>query len=159
MLNVPGWGAKPCFFDDPQIRMQEWGANLRKVPQGAPIDIDSDLIGITRPLSRDCSGKEYPNSGVVRSKRVSYPVCKDPITHESRATHPAWMYRDLPQDHRYILFLNPQENTCMTFQNNLNTRLLERDHFVAQAPCIQKQRGQPIGVFTEKNAPQATSKR
>ncbi len=159
MLDVPGWGSKPCFFDDPQIRMQEWGANLRKVPQGAPIDIDSDLIGITRPLSRDCSGKEFPNSGVVRSKRVRYPVCSNPITDESRATHPAWMYRDLTQDHRYILFLNPQENTCMTFQNNLNTRLLERDYFVAQAPCLVKQRGHPVGVFAGKLTEKATSKR
>ena len=159
MLDVPGWGSKPCFFDDPHIRMQQWGANLRKVPHGAPIDIDSDLIGITRPLSKDCSGKEFPNSGLVRSKRVTYPVCKNPITDESRATHPAWMYRDLTQDHRYILFLNPQENTCMTFQNNLNTRLLERDHFVAQAPCLVQQRGQPVGVFTGKRAQGVTSKR
>ncbi len=34
MLNRPGWGNKPCFFSDPQMRMQEWGANLRRVPGG-----------------------------------------------------------------------------------------------------------------------------
>lgn len=159
ILDRPGWGAKPCFFDDPHIRMQGWGANLRKVPRGAPIDIDSDLIGITRPISNDCSGKEYPNSGVVRSKRVTYPVCSKPVTDETRATHPAWMYKDLEQDHRSILFLDPQENTCMTFQNNLNTRLLERDYFVDKAPCMVQQRGQPIGVFAGKNTDDATQKR
>lgn len=159
MLDKPGWGSKPCFFDDPQIRMQEWGANLRNVPYGAPIDIDSDLIGITRPLYKDCSKKEYPNSGVVQSEKVSYPVCSKAVTNESRATHPAWMYKDLTQNHRYILFLNPQENTCMTFQNNLNTRLLERDNFVDKAPCMLQQRGQPIGIFSGKNTYNATQKR
>ena len=30
-LNVPGNGSKPCFFNDPQIRLQKWGANLENV--------------------------------------------------------------------------------------------------------------------------------
>ena len=74
MLNKPGWGNKPCFFSDPQIRMQEWGTNLRRVPGGAPIDINSDLLGITRPLSKDCSKKEFPflRCSVLHEKRVSY---------------------------------------------------------------------------------------
>jgi len=154
MLNVPGWGNKPCFFDDPQIRMQGWGANLRKVPNGAPIDIDSDLHGITRPLAKDCSQRKYPYSGVIRSKRVNYSVCAKPLTDESRSTHPAWLYKDLEQDHRYYLPLDPQENTCIPFQNNLNTRLLERDYYVAKPPCFQAQHGEPIGVFTNNGGTQ-----
>ena len=55
MLNKPGNGCRPCFMEDPQIRLQGWGANLRHVPGGAPIDIDSDLHGITRRLMKDCS--------------------------------------------------------------------------------------------------------
>jgi hypothetical protein len=51
-------------------------------------------------------------------------------------TNPAWWYRDLEQNHNYILPLNPQENTCIPFQNNLDTRILEKDYFVAKAPCI-----------------------
>ena len=30
-----------------------------------------------------------------------------------------------------ILFLNPQENVCIPFQNNLNTKLLEKDYFTS----------------------------
>lgn len=158
MLNVPGPGSKVCFYDDPQIRMQKWGANLRKVSNGAPIDIDSDLIGITRPLTKYCSNKEFPNSGIVKSKRVHYPTCSNPVTEQSRATNPAWMYKDLEQNHRYILFLDPQENTCIPFQNNLNTRILEKDYFVAKEPCILRQRGQPIGVYRGNDLPKATLK-
>ena len=28
ILNVPGNGDKPCYIDDPYIRLQGWGANL-----------------------------------------------------------------------------------------------------------------------------------
>ena len=28
MLNVPGNGSKPCFMEDPHIRLQGWDANL-----------------------------------------------------------------------------------------------------------------------------------
>ena len=118
MLNKPGWGDKPCFFSDPQIRMQEWGTNLRRVPGGAPIDIDSDLLGITRPLSKDCSAKEFPFSGVVFSMKRNYPTCGKEFTSQSRATNPAFLYRDLEQSNRYPLFLNPQENVCMHLQNH-----------------------------------------
>lgn len=159
ILNTPGWGDKPCFMNDPQIRMQGWGANLRKVPDGAPIDIDSDLIGITRPLTKDCSDKKYPYKGVVRSKRVNYKECNAPVTDETRTTHPAWLYKDLEQDHRYILPLNPQENTCIPFQNNLNTRLLERDYFVPEMPCLLPQRGDPVGVFPVNRGPNASTKK
>lgn len=135
MLNRPGWGNKPCFFSDPQMRMQEWGANLRRVPGGAPIDINSDLLGITRPLTKNCTDKNFPFAGVVFSAKKEYPTCNKEVTSQSRATHPAFLYRDLEQSNRYPLFLDPQENVCMPFQNNLNTQLLERDNFVPKIPC------------------------
>ena len=43
-----GGAVAPSTFDDPQIRMQKWGGNLRKVYNSSAIDIHSDLIGITR---------------------------------------------------------------------------------------------------------------
>ena len=55
ILDVPGNGPDPCFFNDPHIRLQQWGANLDYVVNGAPIDIDSDLKGRTRRLTKYCS--------------------------------------------------------------------------------------------------------
>tara|TARA_B110001452_G_C15090823_1_gene380596 strand:+ start:59 stop:556 length:498 start_codon:yes stop_codon:yes gene_type:complete len=137
-LNMPGNGTSPCFFNDPQIRMQKWGANLYNVVNGAPIDIDSDLKGVTRKLTKYSQKSQFPNSGVPITQKVEYPICGDALTDESRATHPAWMYRALPQNREYPLFLNPQENVCMRFHNNLNTRLLERDNFVPKIPCLKE---------------------
>jgi len=133
-LNTPGNGCAPCFMEDPEIRLQKWGANLRKVPGGHPIDINSDLLGLTRPLTKDCIDKEFPDKGVVMSRKVKYSSCK-PFVSQSRVTHPAWMYRDLEQVDWWPLILNPQENVCMRFHNNLNTRLLEKDYYVAKVPC------------------------
>ena len=99
-----------------------------------PIDINSDLLGITRPLTKDCIEKEYPVKGVVKSIKNTYPECK-PFTDQTRVTHPAFMYRDLEQVDWWPLILNPQENVCLDFQNNLNTRLLEKDYHVTRVPC------------------------
>ena len=138
ILNVPGNGSNPCFFNDPQIRLQKWGANLDNVINGGPIDIDSDLTGRTRRLTKYCSKDRFSKSGVPQIEKVEYPVCSDALTDQSRATHPAWQYRALPQNREYPLFLNPQENVCMHFENNLNTRLLERDNYVPKIPCLKK---------------------
>jgi hypothetical protein len=56
-------------------------------------------------------------------------------TEESRAIMPAWTARDLEQVNWYYLPLNPQENTCMPFLNNLSTRILEKDYYVEKVPC------------------------
>ena len=67
---MPGTGSTPCFFNDPQIRLQHWGANLDSVINGAPIDIDSDLKGVTRKLTKYCQKKEFPNAGVPVTQKV-----------------------------------------------------------------------------------------
>jgi len=135
---MPGTGPTPCFFNDPQIRMQKWGANLDSVINGAPIDINSDLTGRTRKLTKYCTNKKFPNAGVPITQKVDYPICGDALTDESRATHPAWQYRAVKQHREDTLFFNPQENVCMRFHNNLNTRLLERDNFVPKIPCLKE---------------------
>jgi len=127
MLNVPGNGLKPCYMVDPYMRMQKWGANLMT----DTINLESQLLGLDRQLDRDCT--EY-DSKPVKSKRVQYPECM-PFTDQTRATNPAWTARGVEQNNWYILPLNPQENVCLPFHNNLSTRILEKDAFVPKAPC------------------------
>ncbi len=133
MLDTPGQGLHLPFVNDPQVRLQRWGANLMSVNGGHPIDIDSDLIGLTNNASKFSTKQKYPfNNNVNPKVKVhSYGVRNLPYTDESRATHPSWMYRDLEQSNRHPLFLNPQENVCMNFHNNLSTRILERDKYDA----------------------------
>ena len=129
MLNVPGNGEKPPFMEDPYVRLQKWGANLRT----NTVNLESDLMGLSRSANRDCLYVNNFKDHKAVSKEVSYPT-SDPITDQTRATHPAWMYRDLEQVDWYTLPLDPQENVCLSFQNNLSTRLLSRDAYVACPP-------------------------
>lgn len=130
MLDVPGNGPTPCFMADPYMRMQKWGANLRT----NVIGVEDDLRGMTRNINRDYVKENNYAQHAQSSQENSYPTC-NPFTEQSRATHPAWELRDLEQVDWKILPLDPQENTCIPFQNNLSTRILEKDHFVADVPC------------------------
>ena len=130
MLNVPGNnGDKPCFMEDPFIRMQKWGANLMT----NTVNLESDLLGLTRKMNHDSLTENNYTSKAVSTQKKSYPNCT-PSTDQSRATMPAWMFRDLEQVNWSILPLNPQENTCFPFENNVSTRLVEKDYYVAKAP-------------------------
>lgn len=137
ILNKPGCGT-PIYFDDPHIRMQQWGANIMETPNNHPIDIASDLDGRTRKLTRFCSIKEYPYNGVIKTKQInSYPINKTTITQESRSSNPPWLYKDLEQTRWEYPLMNPQENVCIPFHNNLSTRILEKDNFIPNIPVSE----------------------
>ena len=129
MLNVPGNGSKPLYMDDPFIRMQKWGGNLMT----NTVNLESDLFGLSRNTNRDDLESNEYRLNAVKSNSVQYESA-NLMTDQSRATHPAWLIRDLEQTKLPYLPLNPQENTCFTFQNNLSTRILEKERFIAKAP-------------------------
>ena len=131
MLDTPGQGLYLPFVNDPQVRLQKWGANLKNVKNGHPVDIDSDLVGLNNSSEKFNINKKYPFNNNINNKiqNIQFPTRNLPWTDQTRATHPSWMYRDLEQSHRYPLHLDPQENVCKHFHNNLSTRILERDRY------------------------------
>jgi len=135
ILNVPGNGSDLCYMEDPQIIIQKWGANLRT----NTINLESDLKGVNRHLSRDCLGKDNYKNYNVPNQAIDYSSCSDLTTSQSRATNPAWWYRDLAQVAWEYPFLNPQANTCIPFQNNLSTRILEKDYFTPKRDCAMSE--------------------
>jgi hypothetical protein len=132
ILNVPGNGANPCYMEDPQIIIQKWGGNLRT----NTINLESELKGVNRQLGRDCLGKDNYEKYNVPNEAIKYPTCNNLFTDQSRATNPAWWYRDLEQANWQYPPLNPQTNTCIPFQSNLNTRILEKDYFTPKRDCV-----------------------
>jgi hypothetical protein len=132
IMNVPGNGANPCYMEDPQIIIQKWGGNLRT----NTINLESELRGVNRQLNRDCLGKDNYQNYNVPNQAIQYPVCSSLTTEQSRATNPAWWYRDLEQTDWEYPPLNPQVNVCLPFQNNLSTRILEKDYFTPKRDCV-----------------------
>ena len=136
-LNVPGIGLKPILLNDPHINMQKWGANLSQ----NKTDLESELHLLHRKLNKDSIREnnyvDYLNTNPLYYVN-SYSINKDEITGQSRATHPSWIYREInnfnnvpnnvPNNFNY-LHLNPQENICIPFHNNISSRILQKDYY------------------------------
>ena len=127
ILNVPGNGSTPDYIADPHIILQKWGANL----QTNTVDLEGQLWGINRYLGKDCININNYNASQykVNSNKITYSTNNNLTTEQSRTIAPAWTIRDSEQVNWYYPHLNPQENICLPFLNNINTRLIERDNY------------------------------
>ena len=117
---------------DPYIIPQKWGGNLWT----NSVDVQSNLLGIDKQLGRDCVDKTPYKRQTVHTSPILYPTSSVLTTEQSRAIAPAWMVRDKEQVDWYYPPLDPQENTCMPFNNNLSTRILEKDYFTPKRDCV-----------------------
>jgi hypothetical protein len=128
-LDTPGPGLDLPMMDDAQIRMQTWGANRHT----NFVNLESDLKGMTRRLNRDYQDvNEYHKYSVESNPIQSFRV-QDPYVLESRASHPAWTYRDKEVYRWEQPWLNPQANLEKRFYNNLQTRILEKDYYLEKS--------------------------
>ena len=131
MINAPGPGVDLPFMEDSQIRLQKWGANLRT----NTVNLENDLKGLTRTLNRDELTHEYTRTAVP-SRTVQYKH-ENPFIDESRASHPAWVLRDLEQNRWEHPLLNPQDKLTLNMPTQLQSRILEKDFYVPKVPVVQ----------------------
>jgi hypothetical protein len=131
MLDAPGPGVDVPYFEDPQIRIQKWGANLRT----NTVNLESDLRGLTRHYNRDIRElNDYKT--YAATTRENFYRNESPFIDESRATHPAWMYKDLEQNRWESPKLNPLNGIEKGFNENIQSRILEKDYFVPSIPMV-----------------------
>lgn len=133
-MDMPGPGIDLPFQEDPHLRLQGWGANLRT----ETVNLESDLIGLTRTANRDhVESNDYAKKS-VSSSAPSYRVAA-PVVEESRASLPAWQFRELEHPRWEQPWLNPQAHLEKPFHDMVPTRLLEKDYFKpqlsTQVPC------------------------
>jgi len=123
-LNVPGPGTDIPLEEDVHLRMQRWGANMMT----NTVNLESDLLGITRGINRHSSDAIQYDVAKPHTNPVSFPL-HNPFVEESRASHPAWMYKDLEHSHWSFPQLNPQNLATIEkpFSYDLQTRILQRD--------------------------------
>ena len=124
-LNTPGNGLQNPYINDTHIILQKWGANL----QSNSLLVENELRNLNRPLNRDLMLNQYQS---VNSNSQSYPVKHFDID-ESRASLPAWTFRDNEIKRDKIPLKHEQIGTTihMPFQNNLQTRILEKDYYAS----------------------------
>ena len=117
-INTPGPGTQMPFMNDPQVRMQTWGANRMT----DTTNLESELRGLGRVLDHNYD-RTYQEVKLFQGAPVAYPVSNVHVE-ESRASHPAWMYKDQDHTRWEAPFLNPLANVEKRFQDNIQTRLL-----------------------------------
>jgi len=122
-LNTPGNGLNNPYIDDPHIVLQKWGANL----QSNSLLVENELRNM-RPLSRDLNSYQKVNTEMYNFPTKTFNI------DESRASLPAWTFRDKGQMRQDFPQKNDQLNKSMNvpFQNNLQTRILEKDYYTSK---------------------------
>lgn len=132
-LNTPGPGIDTKYNDDPQVRLQKFGANMRT----NVIGIEDELMCRVKHLSRDyldidikkfyeiSEKKEYENSDATRVL-------------DSRSDLPAWTFRGLDQryDRFEAVWINPQNGVEKNFNHNIQTRLMEKKSVTDKSECL-----------------------
>jgi hypothetical protein len=131
-LGMPGPGIQLPFIEDPHWRLTKHGANL----WSDSTNLESDLKGLGQVLSHDYD-RTYDNKTLsAQSRPKSYPNSLGAQVEESRATHPAWTFRDLPTKRWETPLLNPQAHLEKPFHHNLQTRILEKDFYKPKLPTL-----------------------
>jgi len=160
LLNTPKISCEPCYQSNPSVRLQSIGNSVSKT--NYLIDVDSELLGITRKSS-NCPDKKFLpecknckcSSGEVCGQGVTN-LCKDCdnklkeggkcgdedlydfkdcyiMTDDSRLSNPPCNLRGTGWNRWEWLCLNPQERVEMPFDWNINNRLVVKDN---HRPCV-----------------------
>jgi hypothetical protein len=116
-LNTPGNGLTVPYIEDTHIILQKWGANL----QTNSLAVENELFNLNRPLSRDFNAYQQVNTRMQMYGTNTFNI------DESRASLPAWTFRE--KGTFVPLPLKPQTNVDIPFQNNLQSRTLEKDYY------------------------------
>ena len=133
-----------CFAESPHIRLQHQGVSVSK--DTPLIDIDSELLNLTRPATA-CPSKKYipdgsqcglTNPDDANKNKVHGKECYFTVE-DTRLSNPPCTLRGTGWNRWEWLCLDPQERVLMPFDHNISNRIVVKDN---HRPCIPK----PIDV-------------
>jgi hypothetical protein len=148
----------PCFADSPHVRVGRGAPppGTERCSAAELVDVDSELLGITRRASR-CPSKRYQGEGpgkmppCKRSRRNS--ACDRAAElfiapEETRLSNPPCTLRCRGWNRWEFLCRNPQELVLPAFQRDVSYRLVVKDN---HRPCVT----QPMDQSRSLPAPDA----
>jgi len=121
-LDAPGPGLNTPFIEDPHLRLQKWGANM----QTNSTNLESDLRGMTRPLTREVVDYKTNTPSTVAGGMYSNDTTS--IVDETRASNPAWRIRDLEHT-RWAEHQMSVVSREIPFTTNESTRISQKENF------------------------------
>tara|TARA_Y100000389_G_C17321898_1_gene443518 strand:- start:90 stop:566 length:477 start_codon:yes stop_codon:yes gene_type:complete len=123
---VPKDASVPLYCDDPHIRLQGWGANLRKTNDtNTTIDIDSYLLGY-----KNFNTFDYKLNPSIETNELKTKNKTAQFTDESRATNPPREYKVVEVDRFNYLYEDPQKHYNIPFANNIDSRELAKKEYL-----------------------------
>lgn len=153
-LTTPANACAPCHSEDPYIRLQSQGVSVSK--HTAVIDIDSELMGLTRNLSR-CPDRKYLPSdtqnycgaqagGLVMNCQPNSKLCIDNSemvnfkdcftrTEDTRLSNPPMTLRGTGWNRWEWLCKDPQVRVHVPFDFEINSKIVAKDN---HRPCLPK---------------------
>lgn len=176
-LMTPANVNKPCLAADPYIRAQYMGSKHH--PGSSLIDVDSELMNITRPAS-DCPSRKYiprngqtgmcsaPNSnnmtttdtipplnhegftsGTTTSQHMNFTNCFTP-TESTRLSNPPCTLRGTGWNRWEWLCKNPQDRVEVPFDHMIDSVLMAKDN---HRPLLPKPMDQTIALPVPMDKP------
>lgn len=131
-----------CFVKDPSYRIQRMGNSIdNKMPM---IDVDSELLNITRKLSNNPADKYLPKEDengnlCTEESKVHLPDCNMPKMEYTHLSNPACNLRGTGFNRWEWLCQDPQEQVILPFNNAItigqDTKQLAKDN---HRPCLPK---------------------
>ena len=118
----------PCFM--PDVRADHFaGASCVK----DLIDVDSELLNITRKAS-DCPSHKYVPGSYKDCKPKVYRECRELVPEDTRLSNGPCTLRGTGWNRwEWLPCLNPQDTALVPFDYNINNRIILKDTF---RPCI-----------------------
>jgi hypothetical protein len=130
MLNTPSIECLSCFPKDPQTQSQKGGVS--SCDQYKRVDVDSELLGITRKAS-NCPSQKYVPFVTPTCEIVNMPDCKSLPNEGTRISNPPATLRCTGWNRWEWLCQNPQDKALVPFDFNVNYRLVAKDN---HRPCL-----------------------
>lgn len=130
MLATPTIECQNCFPFDPRFTPKGTGVAL--CSNRALVDVDSELMGLTRKASTCPSQKYVPNGDYCQVAPL--PDCRSIPLEDTRVSNPPCTMRGGVGWNRWEwLCQNPQDKALVPFDTNINYRLVVKDN---HRPCL-----------------------
>lgn len=127
MLDKP-WNCSDCtFYEGGNPVFTKLNPDKCETPL---IDIDSELIGITRKYSQCPSEKYLPNcTDYCKYKNISEKRCDFLLPEPTKISNPPCTLKEVGINRWEWLCKNPQENAITPFDSLINNRIVVKDNF------------------------------
>lgn len=137
MVGTPATQCTTCLSGDP---WRVSGGGVSVCSDRPLIDVDSELHNITRPAT-DCPTGLYRPSGPFCATH-SFPDCRPSVaTEDTRLTNPPCTLRATGWNRWEWLCQDPQDQTQMPFDWNIDSKLVAKDN---HRPCIPRPLDQSV---------------